>query len=193
MESESQTNDENNEVKSKRERIKQRLKEMGVSVDSERPQESWLSKYGKYFLVVIFLGLLVAYWLEYKNQDSSSEQKIAQNEPSAAQNQNLSPYYSNGQPRQMAPSNNQQSAWQQRNAMHQKRQHEMWQQQKMRQQAWQKQMREQQEKNRQAWEQYIRQQQENNAYYGNNFQQNQPPSYYSQPYPNQSYYNGWQR
>lgn len=78
MESESQSSVENNDVKTKRERIKQRLKDMGVSDDSVRPEKSFLSKYGKYFMVVVFGALLVAYGLEYSKQDETVDVQVAE-------------------------------------------------------------------------------------------------------------------
>ena len=79
MESESQSSVENNGVKTKRERIKQRLKELGVSDDSVRPEKSFLSKYAKYFMAVVFVALLVAYGLEYSKQDETVDVQVAKN------------------------------------------------------------------------------------------------------------------
>lgn len=79
MESESQSSVGNNDVKTKRERIKQRLKELGVSDDSVRPEKSLLSKYGKYFVAVVLFALLVAYGLEYSKQDEMVDVQVAEN------------------------------------------------------------------------------------------------------------------
>ena len=89
MESESQSNDE---VESKQEHIKQRLKEMGVSDDSERPKKSFLSQYGKYFFLVIIGVLVVAYWFEYSKQDDLTNTQVADNNTASNQGQWNQPY-----------------------------------------------------------------------------------------------------
>ena len=77
MTSGSQDNIEKDDNESKEEHIKQRLKEMGVSEDSERPKESFVSKYGKYFVAVIFVALLAAYWFESNKQSGMDDEQVA--------------------------------------------------------------------------------------------------------------------
>lgn len=89
MESESQSNDD---VENKQEHIKQRLKEMGVSDDSERPKKSLLSKYGKYFLLLVVGVLVVAYWFEYSKQDDSASTQVADGNTVSAPGQWNDPY-----------------------------------------------------------------------------------------------------
>lgn len=185
-------------TQSKQEHIKERLKDLGVSEESERPKKSWIGKYGTYMAVTVVVTLSAIYWLESGNQDNDSVQQVAAEETSSNQVQNLNPHVPNVQPNNMMTSNNQQMSWQQQNAMHQRNmQQKAWEQQKMRQQAWRKQVREQQEKNRQAWQQYIKQQQAmnqggmpaNGGSQRNMQQQNNNPNYagsYPHPYGNNS-------
>ena len=194
--SESNKAAEEESVQTKQEHIKERLKDLGVSEESERPKKSWFSQYGSYVMVAVAIILITIYWLENKNQDNNPVAQVAQQESPAEQNQNVNPH----QPNQMMPANNQAVPWMQQNAAnHRMMQQKAWEQQKMRHEAWQKQMREQQEKNRQAWDQYIKQQQVMNhrgmpasgAGQGNMQQQNQNPQYAgSYPPP---YWNNYQR
>ena len=85
MTSESQDNIEKDDKESKEEHIKQRLKDMGVSEDSERPEQSFISKYGKYFMAGIFIVLIAAYWFEYNKQlGGDEEQAFTYNQPGQA-------------------------------------------------------------------------------------------------------------
>lgn len=77
MDSESQSSADNNDEVSKLEHIKQRLKDMGVSDDSERPGKSLLSKYGKYMMAIVAFVLVVAYGVEYSNQQSTVDMAAA--------------------------------------------------------------------------------------------------------------------
>lgn len=77
MTSESQDNIEKDDNESRGEHIRQRLKELGVSEQSERPKPSFLSKYGKYFFIAIIAVLVAAYWFEYSKQTNSEEQQLA--------------------------------------------------------------------------------------------------------------------
>ena len=95
MDSESQTNDEENNVQNKQEHIKERLKEMGVSQDSVRPEKSWLSKYVNYVIGATVCVLVVAYWYETNRDDVLSAEETADNRMQDNYLQNTNPYYSN--------------------------------------------------------------------------------------------------
>lgn len=196
---------EEKSVQTKQEHIKERLKDLGVSEESERPKKSWFSQYGSYVMVAVAITLVTIYWLENKNQDNNPVAQVAQKESSGQQNQNTNLH----QPNQMMSSNNQGAPWMQKNAAnHRMMQQKAWEQQKIQHEAWRKQMRDQQDKNRQAWEQYIKQQQAmyhrgmpaNGAEQGNmqqqNPNQNQSPQFagsYPPPYWNNSQRNQWQQ
>jgi len=87
MSSETNSTTDENEVQaqdeSKQERIKQRLKDMGVSEDSERPKSSWLSRYGRYAFIVIVGLLVAAYWIEYTKSDMEKESQVASSNAAA--------------------------------------------------------------------------------------------------------------
>jgi len=210
MESESNSNEEENNIQDKQEHIKQRLKDLGVSEESTRPEKSWFSRYGNYLMVAVIGTLIVVYWLEYKNQDSKEEQQLTQTEATDVLH-NSTPNYFNQQPRSNMQPTPQQKQWMQQQ---QNMYRQAMQQQEMRRQAWLKQVRDQQEKNRQAWEQYTKQQQEiyqkriaasrdnsQNVYSQGNRYMQAPPHYpvpqsarqpvYQQPYSNRTYNNGW--
>jgi len=202
--SESNNATEENSVQTKQEHIKERLKELGVSEESERPTKSWFRRYGSYVIVAVVITLISIYWLENNNQVNNHVEQVAQQESPVDENQNqtVNPQQTN----QMMTENNQATPWMQQNAAkHRMMQQKVWEQQKMRHEAWQKQMREQQEKNRQAWEQYRQQQQAmnqrgmpaNGAGQGNMQQQQQYPnqnqnSKYAGSYP-PPYWNNFQR
>ena len=98
MADESQDNKANSEQHNKEEHIKQRLKELGVSEDSERPRASFISKYGKYFLPVVIVVLVAAYWYEYTKQPAMDESQLAgDNDVVTQQPSQVYPY---GQPMQ---------------------------------------------------------------------------------------------
>ena len=187
-------------TQSKQDHIKERLRDLGVSEESERPKKSWLGKYGTYMVVTVVVTVSAIYWLESRNQDNDSAQQVAAEETSVKQVQNLNPHITNVQPNNMMTSNNQQLSWQQKNVMQQREmQRKAWEQQKMRQQVWQKQIREQQEINRQAWQQYIKQHQamnqnrmSQNGVAQNNMQQQNNNPYYGRPYqaPSRNNYQG---
>lgn len=97
MSSENQANEEENDVIKKQEHIKDRLKEMGVSSDSVRPEKSWLSKYINYIIVLVIATLVTGYWYENKKQNSADE-IIAANEVDIAPTENThNPIYANQQ------------------------------------------------------------------------------------------------
>ncbi len=212
MESESNSNTEENNAQNKQEHIKQRLKDLGVSDDSKRPEKNWFSKYGNYLMISIIATLVAAYWVEYQDNDTDSVQQTAQVETPAEPVQKLNPHSPASQPNHRMQPGNQQHTFMRHNAMQQRMmQQRAWEQQQMRQQAWQKRVREQQTRNRQAWEQWQKQQQAQaaNAGSASDSVQGQPstpnqqgPFPYAAPYPQyyplpsppvyqQPYYNGW--
>jgi len=98
METESASNEENNE-QSKRDHIKERLKEMGVSQDSVRPEKSWIARNINYLIIAVVAILVGAFVIEYQ-----SSSKIENDDAQAAeQNQSVeqaayqagNPYYYN--------------------------------------------------------------------------------------------------
>jgi hypothetical protein len=97
MSSESQANEEENDVKKKQEHIKDRLKEMGVSPDSVRPEKSWLSKYANYFIALIVVALAAVYWYENQKQGVADEAVAVSEENDASSERVLNPYYANQQ------------------------------------------------------------------------------------------------
>lgn len=118
MESESQSSVDSNNEKSKLEHIKQRLKEMGVSDDSERPAKSWLSKYGKFLMIIIAAALVVAYGVEYSKQGATLEVTAVEDtavEDTSATNPAQQAYngYATSQHNQMAQSNYHPAPWMQ--------------------------------------------------------------------------------
>lgn len=184
-------------AQSKQEHIKERLKDLGVSEESERPVKSWYGRYGNYMIVTIVVVLSVIYWLESRTMDKNSVQQTAQKDSSVELAQNSNSHVPDVQQNNMMPVNNSQYAQMQQSRMHQNRQHQnemrkkAWEQQKLRYQQWQKHVREQQEKNRQAWEQYIKQQQamsqrsqplNRNGVIPNNRPQMNTNPYFSGPY-----------
>lgn len=93
MSSESQTNEEENNAQSKQDHIKERLKEMGVSDDSVRPEKSLLSKFSSYVIALIVIVLMAGFWLESNRQDDSSEQVAVSDESyNTEQQYNQMPY-----------------------------------------------------------------------------------------------------
>lgn len=113
MGSETQSNEEENSVKSKQEHIKERLKEMGVSQDSVRPEQSWLAKYSKYFFLIVISALVVAYLFVYKIQDAGYEETIAQAENPVLPVQQGNPYSGYYQNNRMNEYGYPQGQWQQ--------------------------------------------------------------------------------
>ncbi len=213
MESESNSNTEENNAQDKQEHIKQRLKELGVSDDSKRPEKSWFSKYRNYLMVSIIAILVAAYWVEYQDNDTDSVQQTVQVETPAESVQKLNQHSPASQPNHRMQPGNQQHAFMRHNAMQQRMmQQRAWEQQQMRQQAWQKNIREQQARNRQAWEQWQKQQQVQTTNAGSvagseqgqlNIRNQPAPFPYAGPYPQyyplppppvypQPYYNVWQ-
>ena len=61
------------EEQSKQAHIKERLKEMGVSQDSVRPEKSWLSKNVNFIIIAIVAVLVAAYVYEYKFASSQQD------------------------------------------------------------------------------------------------------------------------
>ncbi len=53
----------------KQEHIKQRLKEMGVSEDSERPSKPWYIKYGVHMAATVLIVIGIVYYLESSRQE----------------------------------------------------------------------------------------------------------------------------
>lgn len=98
MTSESQDKIEKDGNESKEEHIKQRLKEMGVSEDSKRPEQSLLSKYGKYFIAVIFVALIAAYGFEYNKKTNAEGDTAAESTTSTNAIQQTSAYWNPVQP-----------------------------------------------------------------------------------------------
>ena len=90
MSQESESNKEENKDQSKQDHIKERLKDMGVSQDSIRPERSWFSKYGKPVMLSIAAILIGVFWYESQKQESVKANADGQQE--YANN----PYY-NGQ------------------------------------------------------------------------------------------------
>ncbi len=164
MEPESHSNSKESDVQDKQEHIKQRLKDLGVSEDSERPKKNWFKQYGNYFLIIIVALLVVAYWAEYKNQDDHSVKKMAKESTSVKQTEHLS--IPSSQAEHKIPLNNQKFSWEQYNAIQQKRMQQAWEQQKIRQQAWRKQVTERRKKDWLAWQQWLKQQQALRQTYG---------------------------
>lgn len=76
MNSESNENEKGNDVESKQQHIKDRLKEMGVSPDSVRPEKSGLTKYVSYFIVLIVAVLVGGYWYENQKQDNPVDEVV---------------------------------------------------------------------------------------------------------------------
>lgn len=115
MSSESQTNEEENDTKNKQDHIKDRLKEMGVSPDSVRPEKSWLSKYASYFIALIVAVLAAGYWYENQNQKQKQDvvgEAVAVNEESAASSEYaLNPYYENQQYNRMPAAGYESYTW----------------------------------------------------------------------------------
>lgn len=182
-------------TQSKQDHIKERLKDLGVSEESDRPEKSWYGRYGNYVIATVIVVLSGIYWLEYKAQDTNSDQLAAKTNNTADSIQNSNPHVPYAHQKNMMPANNAQYAQMHQQRMQQNRlkQNEMrkkaWEQQKLRYQQWQKQVREQQEKNRQAWEQYNKQQQamyermqSSNGVAPNNGQQRNNNPYYAAPY-----------
>lgn len=187
MESDSHSSIEENDVQDKQEHIKQRLKDLGVSEESERPAKSWFSRYRNYLIATVIVVLAAVYWFEYRSQNGSIEQPLAQTNTSIEPMHNSDVYYPH--PNFNQTPNPQQQRWMQQQDMYR----QAMQQREIRRQAWIKQVREQQLKGRQAWDKYIRQQQtmsqrgmpeqNSNPYYGGPY----PPFAYQQHYPN----SGW--
>jgi len=142
---------------SKQEHIKERLKDLGVSEESARPEKSWYARYGNYVISTIIIVLGVIYWLEYRTTANDSVEQVAQKDTSSEQYQNSNQHNSDVQV------DDQHMVWMKQNGMmHNMQQQKTWEEQKIRQQEWQKQAREQQVKNRQAWENQMREQQARN-------------------------------
>lgn len=94
MTSESQDSMDNTEQVSKEEHIKQRLKEMGVSEDSERPKKSFFAKFGKFMLPAVVVVLVIAYWVEYSKQENlESDTPVAAENVDASTQQSGSYFY----------------------------------------------------------------------------------------------------
>lgn len=211
MESESNSNTEKNNVQDKQQHIKQRLKDLGVSDDSKRPEKSWFGKYGNYLMISIIAVLVAAYWVEHQDQNNDSVQQTIQVETPIEPIQSLNPHFPSSSPDHRMQAGNQQHTFMRHNAMQQRMMQQRTWEQQMRQQAWQNQMREQQVRNRHAWEQWQKQQQAqatnagsaSDSVQGQINTRNQPgsfpyaapyPQYYPMPQPQvypQPYYNGW--
>ena len=99
METESASNEEENNEQNKRDHIKERLKDLGVSQDSVRPQKSWISRNINNLILAVVVVLVGAFIIEYQ----SSQTMKADNSQLAEQNtasdqavtQVANPYYSN--------------------------------------------------------------------------------------------------
>jgi len=160
--SEASGNTDTTTEQSKQEHIKERLKDLGVSEESARPEKSWYARYGNYLIGTIIIVLGLIYWLEYRTSVDDSVEQVAQKDVSSGQHQNSNPHSSDVQ------MNNQRMAWMKQNGMNPNsmnrnmQQPMTWEEQKLRQQEWQKRAREQQVKNRQAWENQMRDQQARN-------------------------------
>lgn len=99
METESASNEEENNEQDKRDHIKERLKEMGVSQDSVRPHKTWFSRNINYLILSVVAVLVGAFAIEYQSSkkmqaDSSyiAKQSTVNNQ---AGNQSGYPYYYN--------------------------------------------------------------------------------------------------
>ncbi len=206
-------------TETKQEHIKQRLKDLGVSDDSTRPEKSWFSRYGNYLMLAIIVSLGVVYWLEYSNQYNPNEQTVAKvNVPATNPTINFNPHArqttsqntrkNNPYKRNNTSPDAYQAQWLQRQAQHRKAMQQAWQRQQTHQKEWLKQQRDQQARAWANWQKYIKQQQKNNQYYsagyptnqtagnrkgqpGNTYPRNQWPPRYQQPYSNNPYYNRW--
>lgn len=67
METESASNEEENNEQSKRDHIKERLTEMGVSQDSVRPKKSWFSRNINFLIISIIAILVGVFAIEYQS------------------------------------------------------------------------------------------------------------------------------
>ena len=97
METESASSEEENNEQKKRDHIKDRLKEMGVSQDSVRPHKSWFSRNINYFILSIIAVLVGAFAIEYQssNKMETDNSQVATQSPANDQrgNQAGNPYY----------------------------------------------------------------------------------------------------
>jgi len=89
METESASSEEENNEQDKRDHIKERLKEMGVSQDSVRPHKTWFSRNINYLILSVVAVLVGAFAIEYQ----SSKKMEEDNSPVAEQSPAGNPYY----------------------------------------------------------------------------------------------------
>lgn len=182
-----ETEETNNNEQSKKRRIQQRLKELGVSDDSTRPEKKWFSRYGNYLMVAIIVSLGVVYWLEYSSQRDLTESEVTTDKSTVKAS---SHQLVNNSSDASHPSR---SEWFQKQAQHQQSMQKAWQQHQQRYQQWLTRQREQQARAWADWQNYIKQQQNNRQAFWGSYPAPQGTGYTSVP-PVQPYqtYPGWQ-
>ena len=188
---EKKTIDDSQQENTKQEHIKQRLKDLGVSDDSQRPKKSWFSRFGNHIMITAVVVLSVLYWLEYRSMEQNTEVEVSEvtqdTDMNDGSNNNTTPYttynpypvqnpYANqiAQPRVDNPRVDNSSVektsvaepeWSQKQAKYQEEMQKAWKEQSLRYQKWQEKQRENQAKAWEAWQNYIKQQQALNDEY----------------------------
>lgn len=183
---------EQTNTEDKQEHIQQRLKELGVSDDSKRPEKSWVARYGNYLMISVILTLVVIYWLEYRTIDNTNNHAAEMSAPVSQQPSNsYGVPYAVQQPTTNYSQPLTREQWMEQQEKRRVAMQQAWQEQQARQQEWQKNQYEQRMKAWQDWQNYIKTQQDSyqSNQNGNNAKNVQPNNNAFNPHRNMQGYN----